>query len=459
MNTNQQPEIPCTPSTSEIGALLDALAATLRRFVVLPKWAPETLALWILHTYVYELREVSTYIGLESPEKRCGKTTLLSILNALVNRPVIAANISPPALFRVIEELHPTLLIDEADTFLQGNEELRGILNSGYTRSTAYVVRVSSQRRRPLGESKVQSPKSKVEGRSVPEPSTDHGPGTGERNSEDRGQRTEDGLLTEFKIQSPSTFAKAAADKKSNVKSHPTLAPRPTALDPHATPLAHLTGGRLTQFSCWCPKVISMIGRLPETLADRCIVITMHRKSTGERCERLRNLSAGGLRRRCARFAADHARAIRAAKPKIPVDLNDRAADVWDPLLALADVAGGRWPALARDAATALSAMAQESSPIGALLWDVLRAFSYYKAERLFSRNIIYFLGLLKERPWHEAMGSKKLNELWLAHQLRPYGIHPKTLRAAEMRAKGYERLDLLEVWLRYVPDSQAESV
>src|ERR1041385_6543248 len=96
--------------------LLDKLVALLARFVVLPKWGAETLALWILHTYVFELRDVSTYLGIESPEKRCGKTTLLGVLSKLVNRPVAAANISPPAFFRLIEEVRPTLLIDETDT-------------------------------------------------------------------------------------------------------------------------------------------------------------------------------------------------------------------------------------------------------------------------------------------------------------------------------------------------------
>ena len=95
---------------------------------------PAHLRLWI--------RDVTAYLGIESPEKRCGKTTLLAVLGELVNRPVAAANISSPAFFRVIEESQPTLLIDEADTFLSGNDELRGILNSGYTRNTAYVVRV-----------------------------------------------------------------------------------------------------------------------------------------------------------------------------------------------------------------------------------------------------------------------------------------------------------------------------
>lgn len=69
---------------------------------------------------------------------------MLGALSELVSRPIVAANISSPAFFRVIEEIQPTLLIDEADTFLCGNDELRGILNSGYTRKTAYVVRVAT---------------------------------------------------------------------------------------------------------------------------------------------------------------------------------------------------------------------------------------------------------------------------------------------------------------------------
>src|SRR6059036_2760406 len=122
-------------------ALLDALVQVLRRFAVLPKWAGETLALWIVHTFAFHLRDVTTYIGIESPEKRCGKTTLLGLLNELANRAVASSNISPPAFFRVIEDLSPTLLIDEVDTFLAGNDQLKGILNSGYHRKTAFVLR------------------------------------------------------------------------------------------------------------------------------------------------------------------------------------------------------------------------------------------------------------------------------------------------------------------------------
>jgi len=124
------------PEPVDGNVLLDELAALLRRFVILPQWAAETVALWILHTYAFQLRDVCTYLGIESPEKRCGKTTLLSVLSELVSRPVVAANISPPAFFRVIEEMQPTLLIDETDTFLRRNDELGGILNAGYKTTT-----------------------------------------------------------------------------------------------------------------------------------------------------------------------------------------------------------------------------------------------------------------------------------------------------------------------------------
>ena len=60
--------------------LLDELAAVVRRFVVLPEWGVETVALWVLHTYAFELRDVGVYLGIELPEKRCGKTTLLTVL-------------------------------------------------------------------------------------------------------------------------------------------------------------------------------------------------------------------------------------------------------------------------------------------------------------------------------------------------------------------------------------------
>jgi putative DNA primase/helicase len=85
--------------------------------------------------------DISPYLIVKSPEKRCGKTTLMIILQFVKRRSELASNISPAAVFRYIEKEKPTLLIDEADSFVRGNDELRGILNSGHTRAAAYVIR------------------------------------------------------------------------------------------------------------------------------------------------------------------------------------------------------------------------------------------------------------------------------------------------------------------------------
>src|SRR6202034_4573480 len=80
---------------------------------------------------------------IESPEKRCGKTTLVSVLAAMAHKPLVASNVTVGALFRAIDTCRPTLFIDEADTFLAGNSVMRGIINSGNTWRTAYVLRLS----------------------------------------------------------------------------------------------------------------------------------------------------------------------------------------------------------------------------------------------------------------------------------------------------------------------------
>jgi len=122
-------------------ALLDALAAMIRRYVVLAPEAADAAALWTLHTYAEAAATISPILAITSPTKRCAKTLLLAILGALARRPLPVANITAAALFRAIERFIPTLLIDEADTFIRDSEELRGVLNAGHFRATAFVVR------------------------------------------------------------------------------------------------------------------------------------------------------------------------------------------------------------------------------------------------------------------------------------------------------------------------------
>ena len=204
----------------------------------------------------------------------------------------------------------------------------------------------------------------------------------------------------------------------------------------------------LLRFSCWCPKAIATIKHLPETLADRCIVIGMHRKSLSERCERLRTLKGKEFRRKCARFVMDHANEITVGQPEIPADLNDRAADIWEPLFVLADMAGTDWGQKAREAALGLTAVAQEESPMVTLLWDLWIMFlrageALREAEpgaakkkggtRMFSRDLVAGLNLHTNRPWVALRRGKEVTELWLSQQLRPYG--GKTKNDVDRRA------------------------
>jgi putative DNA primase/helicase len=222
-------------------------------------------------------------------------------------------------------------------------------------------------------------------------------------------------------------------------------------------------GSRLARFSCWCPKVMAAIGRLPETLADRCILVRMQRKTALEKCERLRELDraqAGQLRQQCARFAADHAQAIAQSKPPMPAALNDRAADLWEPLLVLADLARHGWPENGRAAAEGLNQEAGEDGAIGSLLADILLEFVSLKSPaRRFSRTLVAALNQRRDRPWMQLRKGKEIDEQWLARQLAPYGIRPRTIRFESIVAKGYAEEDFTEAFRRYIPRAEMDDL
>jgi putative DNA primase/helicase len=119
--------------------LLDELSASIRRYVVMPDDAADMAALWTVHTYLVDALGISPRLAVTSPERGCGKTTLLDVLLCLVQRPLPTANATASAIFRVVEMRRPTLLIDEGETFLLENEELRGILNSGHRRGGSVI--------------------------------------------------------------------------------------------------------------------------------------------------------------------------------------------------------------------------------------------------------------------------------------------------------------------------------
>ena len=119
-------------------AMLDGVMALLTRFIVMSREASVAVTLWIVHTYLMEVWWLSAILTVNSPTKRCGKTNLLKLVATLSSRSLPASNISPAALFRTIERYQPTLLLDAAETFLKDNEDLRGIINAGHTRSQAH---------------------------------------------------------------------------------------------------------------------------------------------------------------------------------------------------------------------------------------------------------------------------------------------------------------------------------
>ena len=124
------------PEPVDGAELLDEIKTTLQQYVAFTDEAATLCVLWVIHTYALEAGEASPILAITSPEKRCGKTTLLSLLSAIVYRPAGGSAFTRAAIYRVVEKYHPTLLVDEADTFLgsSDNRELRGVINSGHTR-------------------------------------------------------------------------------------------------------------------------------------------------------------------------------------------------------------------------------------------------------------------------------------------------------------------------------------
>jgi hypothetical protein len=135
------PEVEPWPDPVDGASLLDEIASTIQRYVIADPPTIHATTLWIAFTWFIDVVDVAPIANITAPEKRCGKTVLLTILGKLGCRPLQASNISAAALYRTIEKWKPTLLIDEVDTFLPENEGLRGVLNAGFTRDSAFVIR------------------------------------------------------------------------------------------------------------------------------------------------------------------------------------------------------------------------------------------------------------------------------------------------------------------------------
>jgi putative DNA primase/helicase len=334
----------------------------LNRYMVLPEHSPPAITLWIMFSYVYDEFDCCPILAAISPEKRCGKTSLLSLLTALCQKVLSASNISASAVFRSVEKWHPTLIIDEADTFLRQNDELRGVLNSGHTRATASVIRTVQK------------------------------------------------------------------GKKFDVE----------------------------RCSTWAPKAIALIGKLPDTLADRSIAVKMRRKRSDERRERIpyskltEQLTT--IRQKIARWAAD----VDLQEVDAPEKLDDRAADNWLPLLSIADNIG--WNDKALKAALALSGKTDTDTIRTELLQDIFEILqSDGNRPAVPSRELLDKLNGLEERPWSTYHRGKELSGRGLASLLKPFSISSKTIRLEDgSTPKGYDKDGFDDAFSRYLPELSA---
>ena len=215
------------------------------------------------------------------------------------------------------------------------------------------------------------------------------------------------------------------------------------------------------ELPAYCAVALAGLGNLPDTILTRSVVVRMRRRAPNETIEpyrrRLHAPVGNGLRDRLATWSKTAARKVAGRCPEMPDGLADRNADVWESLLAIADAAGGEWPKRARCSAVALVALAMAGSPsLGVrLLADLRQVFGSTDAKA--TKEIIDALIAIDESPWGDLKG-KPIDSRRLAVLLRPYDIKSKNVRIGVSVIRGYAREDLHDAWMRYIPESVAET-
>lgn len=208
-------------------------------------------------------------------------------------------------------------------------------------------------------------------------------------------------------------------------------------------------------FPVYAPVAMAGLGDLPDTLMSRSVIIRMRRRAPGELVEPFRRREAEPdgtlLRESLDRWGKSVADGLAAAYPLMPNGVTDRPADVWEPLLAVADAAGGRWPECARDACRELVKVAEsrEVSLGVRLLADVRIVMAGVR--HLATEELLSGLWKLDEAPWSNLRGSP-LDPRGLARLLKGYGVGATKIKADDGRSvRGYRREDLWDPWCRYL--------
>ncbi len=215
---------------------------------------------------------------------------------------------------------------------------------------------------------------------------------------------------------------------------------------------------RVEDFDVFGPKALAGIdtGRLPDTIADRAIVVTLSRKASDEPVRRFRHVDADRdadpIRRALSEWAEAHVHELGAVRPEEPAGLDDRAAEAWEPLLAIAEGAGRDWSAKARAAASSLSGgESRQEASLGVKLLAAIREATFGRTS-ISTADLLAAINADEELPFGAWSDGKGLDARGLARKLKPFDIKPRTVRVGGVTSKGYRVEQLEDAWRRYLP-------
>lgn len=320
--------------------MVDEVKDFISRFVVIPNDDQLTvLALWVIHTWAFagenKAARTTPYIYVSSAEKQSGKSLLLEVLELIVCNPMRSTNVTSAVLFRAIDKVEPTLLLDEVDAIWAGqkNEELRGILNGGYKQG-GHVWRMAK--------------------------------------------------------------------------------------------------GEPTSFNTFCPKILAGInnGYLPDTIADRCVPITLKRKRHDDSVEPFISVhlqdEADKLIDKVAIWVADNSDKILNHNTKRLSDITDRQWEISMPLVALSDILKVNNGREAIGNLLAERIERKTESPREELIRHVRDLFAEKNRSKLFTTEIIEHM---EERNWTARN---------IALVMKDFSIEPKSVRVGNKVRRGY---------------------
>ncbi len=207
------------------------------------------------------------------------------------------------------------------------------------------------------------------------------------------------------------------------------------------------------EYPSWCPKAIAQIG-LPRVaqIVDRSIVIKLRRKRPRERCDDFSSLDSYPelceAARRCARWTGDQMESLKDMRPSLPLGFENRLADNWRPLFAIAEAAGDSWPRRARRAAEVIGEVEDDSLEI-MLLEDFRKILD--DREEVFTEYAVNRLNGMPERPWSSLRRGNGIDGNWIARTLRGFDIKPERILNEATRKRGYCRGQFEEGWSRYL--------